>query len=227
MELNTLISKLLKYFSLILGLLYVVGYLTISIRLSEFNLIINDALSIDYLKTGIFFAFSITPLLWAINSSFKYLNEKPSQKLFFSLTLFVVLLLIIGLFAQSYFTGAETVLNKAVYCCLFTVILLIIVHRARKVSFNKIDVMDYFTLSMFCTILLIIFSTTIYANTSTRYGGGKAYKKVLILKSLQGNIIQVNAKIYYESESWIHFEENSVIKSVPKSRILEQHSNVE
>ena len=57
-----IIDKRLKYLPLFTFLIYGLGFLIISIRLSMLNIFVQDFLTLDYIKAGLFFCIINIPL---------------------------------------------------------------------------------------------------------------------------------------------------------------------
>ena len=69
---NSNYSFILKHFSVVIALVYVFGFLVLSLRLSSLGLYIKDFFTVDYIKAGILFIIFVGPnfVLFELLNSF-------------------------------------------------------------------------------------------------------------------------------------------------------------
>ena len=140
-----------------------------------------------------------------------------------------LLLIAIGAFIFNT-SNEESLLVYPWNLLLFSALNYVLLISIKDFDLNEID--NYFSPRVFSVILispalLYYFGTQIYSSVKFEYGGGSPYVKTLKVKNENGNSYDIRAKVFYENDNFIHFQNDSLLITLSKDYILKQSSVIE
>ena len=217
------IDKKLKYLPLFTFLIYGLGFLIISIRLSMLNIFVKDFLTLDYIKAGLFFCIINIPL-YLIKRQIK--SEIKNRILRFIFYFFGC----IAWFAMVNISLVDTnEINSDLFFYLSIYLLYPFIIYFFDIETVSIKMDSLIIGKKFVTgiILIHLFSTIIYFKIHFRLGGGAPYTKTITnISGDSSKIVYKDVKIYYENDGWIYFTDNDKVLTIPKKNIIKQESKM-
>ncbi len=217
----------IKYFPIYLSIIYSLGFLILSTRLSFLGIYIKDFLTLDYLKAGILFLFIEIPLITINHEIYKgsKWTFKWKNLLRFLLTMLMSLLWFSVLDMVIFERNNEELPFHVVFVYIIISFATYWIYHLGLRAYQgrlKPDIMDIGVLAMFVIITITGFSNLVYPLIQFRFGGGAPYAKTLIIENGLKKEEVIEVDIYYESNEWIHFKQDSTVQSLPRNKILRQ-----
>lgn len=223
------IEKHLKYFTFYLGIVYCLGFLILSTRLSYLQIYIKDFLTLDYLKAGLLFFVVNVPLFLIGHQS---TNPKIKRKKIFNFLIYLLGSFLWFAFLSTILFQHEIETSWAlngITFLVYPIIVAAIVFRTDNLQ-KDIKEKDVLGLGMFFVFILVLitsFSNVVFPQIQFRFGGGAPYQKTLYFKDNSGKINIIEARIYYENAEWVHYITDNTVKSIPKKNITKQESTLQ
>ncbi|WP_010518573.1 hypothetical protein [Croceivirga radicis] len=222
------LEKHIKFWTFYLALIYGIGFLILSTRLSFLGIYIKDFLTLDYLKAGILFFFVNLPLIYIIYRMNKDLKNKKKLKFIIQyIGCFMWLIFLQAIVFQS--NNEWNILRIIVTFIIYLGIVFLFVNNSfiNTLKNKENDIMENGLQIVLSIVLITAFANTIYPQIQFRYGGGAPYNKVLYIEQRNKIIKEVNAKVYYENEKWLHYLSENKMISIPKNSIVREQNTLE
>lgn len=222
-----LIEKHIKYWTVYLGVIYAVGFLILSTRLSFLEIYIKDFLTLDYLKAGILFLFVNLPIALIIYQTHLVADRKNIVKFLISIFGGALWFILLSPTIFQHKEGSQILLNVLTFV-VYPIIVYPLVVKGMKIR-SDLKEKDILGLGMQVVIGLIVitsFSNIIFPQIQFRFGGGAPYNKTLLIENEDKTISTIDAKIYYENDKWIHMIDDNKVISLPKNKVIKQQSEL-
>lgn len=221
------LEKHIKFWTFYLGLIYGIGFLILSTRLSFLGIYIKDFLTMDYVKAGILFFFVNIPLIYIIYRINKDLKNKKLLKFFIQLLGSFIWLF----FLQTFIFKHDNEWNIIRVIVTFIVYPAIVFFFTNNGLINilknkKDDIMENGLQVALSLVLITAFANTIYPQIQFTYGGGAPYNKILYIEQKNKIIKEVDAKVYYENDKWLHYLYKDKMISIPKNSIVREQNTL-
>jgi len=225
------LEQIVKYFPIILSIIYTIGFLIMSLRLAKLGLHLKDFFTLDYIKAGLLFIIYFFPIFLIIKQSNKDQNTKKFLRAVFSILASFFYCLGISTFLHDSTSKESLIIYPWLYFpFVFFIYFLFLVGKDLKFKQFKIieNLPKLIGIIPFSFFILYNFSTQIYSEIKFEFGGGSPYpKKLVIKKDTEKTPEIIDTKVFYENENWIHFEKDNSIISLPKKYIIEQITSAE
>ncbi len=220
-------EKQIKYLPIYGAVTYFFGYLVLSSRLAYLKIFIKDFFALDYLKTGLLFLFITIPIVLICIESMKskYWILRFLLSVIFGASLIFFLTPIIFV-DRSDSTILTDFLTFAFYP--LEVFIFVLLSKKYLTNLKKYDAFNSTITICLLLVMLTSFGNFIFPQIKFRFGGGAPYSKILYILDEKGIENEINARIFYENETWIYYKsENKTIISLPKKRIIKEKSLTE
>lgn len=214
------IEEILKYFPAITAVCYICGFIIFKSFLLKNGIVETDILNVRFIEAGIFYLV-IAPFILATPF---ITNRNPGYlgSIFTALFAFIIYNSLIGPQDLNFLWKAYLIV------ILYNSFAYLIWHKYSLEKQRKVFDLTESPLFFFAIIIssLAIFSIY-YKDIKSNFGGGQNYKKVLILKERQYNLIKTDTLmrtdtliIIYENKDFIYYKEKENTKSIRKDIVI-------
>lgn len=197
-----------------------------SLRLASLGLHLKDFFTLDYIKAGLLFLIYFFPPFIIIKTANSDEIKNKIVRIGFSTLMPFFYCFFIGTFLHDGNENESLIPHPWIYFP-FVLLIYFLFLSGEGLKFKNFKVLKNLPklvgIIPFSFMVLYNFSTQIYSEIKFEFGGGASYKKTLVVQmNPKDKPDIINAKVYYENENWIHFENNSNLMSIPKKHIIEQ-----